>query len=76
MNWVSVSERLPEEGISVMWFSPGGKGVIAYQFTGHRDGNGVNWGGDLNMPIDPGISRHVPITHWMPLPLPPREEGK
>jgi hypothetical protein len=29
------------------------------------------------MPIDPGISRHVPITHWMPLPLPPLpEEGK
>ena len=70
-QWIPTDLVLPDEGVQVLWFSPGGKGVKACQFTGHRDGNSVDWGGDLNMPIDPGASRHVPITHWQPLPQPP-----
>ena len=71
MKCVATDLVLPEEGVEVLWFSPGGKGVKAQQFTGYRDGNNVNWGGDLDMTIDVGTGKNVPITHWQPLPLPP-----
>jgi hypothetical protein len=67
--WIPIKRRLPEEGLRVLWFSPGGKDEKAYQFAGCLDGWSVNWGGDLNLPL-------TRVTHWHPLPLNPREAGE
>jgi hypothetical protein len=64
-GWIEIYESLPPEGQLVLWLTPADKEwpVVA----GKRDGNTINWGGDLNQNIEPFV------THWMPLPEPPSE---
>jgi hypothetical protein len=61
--WIEIYESLPPEGQLVLWLRHADKEwpVLA----GKRDGESINWGGDLNMKIEPFV------THWMPLPAPP-----
>lgn len=59
MNWVSVKERLPDEGTWAMWFDP--RSGMCPMFVGKRCGVAVYWGGDLDMPVSD-------LTHWAPLP--------
>jgi hypothetical protein len=63
--WVSVSERLPEEGQEVLWYSSHDRFARCRWATGKREGDLVDWGGDLSAKIDGWL------THWMPLPEPP-----
>ena len=62
-RWVPVGERLPEEGVFVLWHTRWNHWPIT---DGKRDGNTVDFGGDLNAPLED-------VTHWMP--LPPGPEG-
>lgn len=62
-KWISVKERLPEEeegGKFLVCFSGGNRHL--YYFT-LDDGF-----------YHPTYSSDTPVTHWMPLPEPPKEE--
>ena len=62
-RWIPVAERLPNEGEPVLWHDCAD--TFAHAVVGKRDGESVNWGGDMNT----DIARSV--THWLPLPSPP-----
>jgi hypothetical protein len=65
-RWVPVGERLPEEGVSVLWWCNSDdedRGV----FVGKRDRSLIVWGSHEWF-ID------ADFTHWQP--LPPGPEGK
>lgn len=57
-KWIPVSERLPEENTAVLTYRESG---INVEFRWHR-----GWDNDEFTPC--------PVTHWMPLPTPPKEE--
>lgn len=68
MNWISVKERLPEEIMDVLvvkhnglitvmsWHAPFDSGKRIFQWWGFG-----RW-----------VNQHSQITHWMPLPEPPK----
>lgn len=62
-EWISVKDRMPEEDNRVLvWL-----GVKLYDYTRIdtdrlHNGRWIRWGKD--------------VTHWMPLPNPPKEEAK
>lgn len=64
-EWISVEDRLPSESVSVAVYI--------------KEGNGAYWiqtaylnGGKWRIPGEYVVDRN--ITHWMPLPEPPKEE--
>lgn len=59
-EWISVEDRLPKKGTTVIWFHPALKGRDGRRT--HADYYRVDY---YNLP-----SR--PATHWMPLPEPPK----
>jgi len=63
MEWISVDERLPEDNgyiNSVLFYS----GCIRY---GYLDTDG--WRDETDDRFSPHVSG---VTHWMPLPAPPK----
>jgi hypothetical protein len=60
-GWTQVQERLPPEGEWVLWWSPDDD--ICQTILAARDGNSLDFGGDLNLPL-------TGITHWRHLPDP------
>jgi hypothetical protein len=60
-GWIPVSDRLPADGEMVLWWNPK-DGYCNYRLAA-RDGNGLDWGGDLLEPI-------AAFTHWRHLPDP------
>ena len=70
MEWISVKERLPEEETSVLVWAewaddPGGYSCeLAMLCDGNWYNNGVI-AGELHYKLT--------VTHWMPLPAPPKE---
>ena len=56
-NWIPVAERLPEEDTPVLTFRANGM-EIEFQWNG-------KWDYDEMTPFH--------VTHWMPLPKPPKE---
>lgn len=73
-EWISVKDRLPESGVPVL--------VTFVGYTDnklHSDGvarwepdlNGYNGGWEWTLDFSDAT---VEITHWMPLPEPPKEE--
>lgn len=71
-EWISVKERLPEEGMQVLIYE--GNSHENYRDIRRRIAtykvreNGINWyeGGQWN--------NGIYTTHWMPLPQPPKEK--
>jgi hypothetical protein len=61
-RWISVEERLPEDGEWVLWFNKSWDCPIV---VARRDGKSLDWGGDLYWTLHG-------FTHWMTLPEPPR----
>lgn len=62
-KWISVEERLPEGGGSVLIYSPFG-GVAEGTYSEHYK----RWVQYRWSVFEPEV------THWMPLPKPPKEE--
>ena len=70
IKWISVTERLPEKGIDVLCFISGIVGTLASYaevFTYIGDGKWEDSAGNWN------YGDILNITHWMPLPEPPKE---
>lgn len=60
-KWIPVSERLPEDNERVIAYRPMEADASAYKYC-------VMWGWSVKVSM-----RHGGITHWMPLPEPPKE---
>ncbi len=62
-RWVSVVDRLPREGVVVLWYVPSDKfwPVVLAKL----DGGTLNWGGDLNLSMKG-------VEYWTPIPELPR----
>lgn len=67
MKWISVKDRLPDEGKLVLTFNAEQKGYddycLDYVILINTEPTGYIWACDLN----------YDVTHWMPLPEPPNE---
>lgn len=61
-KWIPVTERLPEQGKCVLIYSDTGK-VAEGQYTVTQDWTQFRWS-----------AKNVIVTHWMPLPEPPKGE--
>lgn len=66
-KWISVNDRLPADSKKILVVN--GHGYISISALWRKDGSKWTW-------IDSaGHFNHVnDITHWMPLPEPPKEE--
>ena len=63
-RWISVEERLPEDGIDVIVYTDRCGGNVEYAYYRHDI---CAWFKDCILLI-------YNVTHWMPLPAPPKEE--
>lgn len=66
MEWIKVSERLPDEGKTVLCYAPQFRwdivmGQLADRKMGHWE--------------RPGTGTAINVTHWMPLPNAPRGDA-
>lgn len=61
-EWIKCSERLPDDSVPVIVYSPewSSKPFVGYRRFGH-------WQGDRILSAPDGV------THWQPLPDPPRD---
>ena len=81
-EWISVKDRLPEEdgsylvttnsfgdrqSVKFRWFAKDGENVDAYDLAGQKD----VW---YLYDSECGYVSIKTVTHWMPLPLPPKGE--
>ena len=81
-EWVSVDDRLPEkdgaylvttnsfgdrQSVKLRWFAKDGENVDAYDLAGQKD----VW---YLYDIECGYVSIKTVTHWMPLPQPPKGE--
>lgn len=64
-GWISVKDRLPNVGDRVLFLS---EGEIDFAYYFKEEGWKLMDGGDWH-------TIHSLITHWMPLPQPPRNEN-
>lgn len=65
MNWISVKEKLPDEWVSVLGFMPDEEPFPTVREVFFTDGKF----------LCAGLLSYVKVTHWMPLPEPPKEEA-
>lgn len=65
-KWISVEERLPEgEEYVLCWYKD--------EFGDEWSTVGLKWGCAWDLDIDDNSGRNLTVTHWMPLPKPPKE---
>ena len=63
-EWISVDERLPDDNDRVIAFRPNEPETSAYKYC-------IMWGWSVKV----SLKQHSRgITHWMPLPQPPKGE--
>lgn len=67
-EWISVNERLPEDDKAVLTCGPRGGMYIAKAYGYKIDPKYLWW-------KMVGTNKFISVTHWMPLPEPPREGG-
>lgn len=66
-EWISVKERLPKIGETVLVYGSHGGIYTAYLYA-HSE--------NLSVWYRPSSKSHTNPTHWMPLPAPPGKEAK
>jgi hypothetical protein len=62
-NWISVKDRLPDESIHVRWLCADGVEDVGFFFKEK---------GNLFATWD--LCSYSEVTHWQPLPEPPKEK--
>lgn len=68
-RWISVEERLPEEGCWVLcWYKRWDNS------SWHTVGRINPFDGGWELDVGHGLENKNKVTHWMPLPEPPKEE--
>ena len=72
-EWISVKDRLPKRDANVMCITPT-RWIHIGRYQGDKFENAIffrRWGYDKKI----GAERYIPteVTHWMPLPEPPKE---
>lgn len=70
-GWISVKDRLPEEDVEVLFFSP--KTEFNCCFVGYRPKKDAYVDPEGNGLMPRIIEKYY--THWMPLPEPPKDNG-
>lgn len=65
-RWIPVTERLPKEGEFVL--------VYGDLYPNKHDGGVIAVSKRMDWNYWQGFGRERDITHWMPLPKPPKEE--
>ena len=68
-QWIPVTERLPEEWKSVLTYQP-------YKNDREKPLIRISWyiGAGIWRECEQANTLELPVTHWMPLPEPPKEE--
>jgi hypothetical protein len=66
-GWIRTSDCLPPDGEWLLWWNP--KDDYCKYRLAARDGNGLDWGGDLIEPL-------AAFTHWRHLPGQPTADLK
>jgi hypothetical protein len=71
MNWISVKDLKPDDGIDVLvWVEvDDGDWCDVGKYSSAMDKAGINNGWDTNY----DLSKYRKITHWMPLPESPNK---
>lgn len=70
-EWISVQDRLPEFGVPVLAIEKISSSYSMWIFERHDDDDlGVFWA--RNESMDDSYADEYEITHWMPLPSPPK----
>ena len=67
-GWISVKDRLPEEGTHVLVYGKPKIGEVPYIVDQIYEGDWMLWG------VWNNVSRGYIVSHWMPLPAPPEAE--
>jgi hypothetical protein len=65
-NWISVKDRLPEHLDKVLVTFEDSDNILMASFSAQFDEFAVYWADGRKVPS------HTVITHWMPLPEPPK----
>lgn len=67
MEWISVKDRLPEEGDWILMYISNYRGVDNFRAGMYfKDKDGYDWLSAANLFGQPTV------THWQPLPEPPK----
>ena len=66
MDWISVKDRMPEDYATYLVYGRNGYGIVFADYDYYGDGEWLTCDDLTN------ITRFV--THWMPMPIPPKEE--
>lgn len=69
-EWISVKDRLPEEDVSVLVFGSSGLFIGSYDY-GNKYMESY-WSSEKYKHIE-CTEDYEPVTHWMPLPQPPKD---
>ena len=72
MKWISVKDELPKEDTNVILFD--GSIVFCGNFSYNID-KSVCWGNQVCDGLCYGWYKKDEVTHWMPLPEGPKENG-
>ena len=70
MEWISINDRLPEKGMDCLVFTTSGCQQIA-RYTDRNSTYGYNYKEKWFRKGSRQLSKKT-ITHWMPLPEPPK----
>jgi hypothetical protein len=73
-GWISVKDRLPESGTVCLTYSPKGRMRVAKAFLPSTLPNSSYDPMECWWYLSGCGGRFVAVTHWMPLPEPPKEE--
>jgi hypothetical protein len=71
-EWVSVEDGLPEIDKTVIGFDGSHLGIYQRVYIDHE---GWFWGICYNIYDDAEVDDDYKVTHWMPLPEPPKGVG-
>ncbi len=81
MEWIPFKDRLPEEGLIVLASSSNSSDVFFYWIKAANClepratfMNSDGWGFDYSMNQEDWCIYEEKITHWMPLPEPPKDK--